>query len=434
MTTKSSKQESTHNQRRVGATDQTQKQRRVGTTDQTHKQRRVGATDQTQVAIGQEDSLSQPAGLRPQAQRTVACSLRQGVLHLGGINTFCDAIQQQFSLLIDQPCLPEHSLADNSHNWDLIEKLEIFQAIQHTVQKVRVYATQRGLHPGEMAAPSLRAWQWLVFLSQPANLAAHLAALVRLKEIANKPAFSKHRLASQAPIYTGLSFFHIPNLLRSRPGQPAVKMVVSEGFIHAPDDILESLLQLGVNAADKSALTRVRKYAKTPEFKRTNTELAKIDDLVEQNALGQHQNLLEIFGRVKNQYFDPSFTQPRLTWNKTLTYNKYGHYIPASDTVMISMSLDAPDTPDYVLDFVMYHELLHKAFGFRGNQSRLYAHHKAFRQKEKQFPHYEQAQAYLSQLGSRVRRKKKKSSSKLQVVTKLSFKRLKNKLSTKKKG
>jgi hypothetical protein len=42
---------------------------------------------------------------------------------------------------------------------------------------------------------------------------------------------------------------------------------------------------------------------------------------------------------------------------------KMGHYDFIRDTVMLSVTLDAPDVLDYVVDYVMYYELLHKKLG-----------------------------------------------------------------------
>jgi predicted metal-dependent hydrolase len=94
--------------------------------------------------------------------------------------------------------------------------------------------------------------------------------------------------------------------------------------------------------------------------------------------------------------------QPNLTWNKTLTHRKFGHYQANTDTVMLSISLDKSSTPAYVIEFVMYHELLHKQLGVVTNRGRRYAHTKAFREAEARFPQQEQAQAYLNKLSLKI--------------------------------
>jgi predicted metal-dependent hydrolase len=89
-------------------------------------------------------------------------------------------------------------------------------------------------------------------------------------------------------------------------------------------------------------------------------------------------------------------------WNKTLTHRKFGHYQTNTDTVMLSISLDQPSTPAYVVEFVMYHELLHKQLGVVTNHGRRYAHTKAFREAEARFSQQERAQAYLNKLSAEI--------------------------------
>ncbi|MFN2286346.1 MAG: topoisomerase II, partial [Anaerolineae bacterium] len=87
-----------------------------------------------------------------------------------------------------------------------------------------------------------------------------------------------------------------------------------------------------------------------------------------------------------------------LTWNKTLTHRKFGHYQTTTNTVMLSLSLDDAAVPPYVVDFVMYHELLHKHLGIKFVNGRRYAHTAEFRDAERRFAQYAQAETFLAQL------------------------------------
>jgi predicted metal-dependent hydrolase len=81
------------------------------------------------------------------------------------------------------------------------------------------------------------------------------------------------------------------------------------------------------------------------------------------------------YDRVNAKYFKGSFEMPNITWGRDST-RKLGHYHYGSDTVMLSTVLK--DEPRF-LDFVMYHELLHKKHGLtRGGR----AHTKAFKDEE----------------------------------------------------
>jgi predicted metal-dependent hydrolase len=79
-----------------------------------------------------------------------------------------------------------------------------------------------------------------------------------------------------------------------------------------------------------------------------------------------------------------------------------GHYDYFRDIVMLSVTLDAPDVPDFVIDYVMYHELLHKAMGAEVVNGRRYAHTPAFREAERKFPRYDEAEAFLQETAHKL--------------------------------
>lgn len=67
--------------------------------------------------------------------------------------------------------------------------------------------------------------------------------------------------------------------------------------------------------------------------------------------------------RVNAVYFRAHMPKPNLVWNRILTRRKFGHYQPSRDTMMLSVSMDDSKVPAFVVDFIMYQELLHKKHG-----------------------------------------------------------------------
>ena len=120
-----------------------------------------------------------------------------------------------------------------------------------------------------------------------------------------------------------------------------------------------------------------------------------------QLARGAYFDLAEVFVRVNRRYFGGDLGMPRLIWSYQLTRRKLGHYQFATDTVMISRSLDGADVPAYVVEFVMYHELLHKHMGVKVMNGRRYAHTPEFRAAERRFGEYAVADAWLKGLAER---------------------------------
>jgi hypothetical protein len=68
------------------------------------------------------------------------------------------------------------------------------------------------------------------------------------------------------------------------------------------------------------------------------------------------------------------------------------------DTVMVSSTLDRENVPPYAVDFIVYHELLHKKLGVRWKNGRMAAHTPQFLRAEKRFRQYDQAKAVLRKL------------------------------------
>jgi hypothetical protein len=62
---------------------------------------------------------------------------------------------------------------------------------------------------------------------------------------------------------------------------------------------------------------------------------------------------------------------------------------------MIHPVLDSPAVPDYVIEDVLYHEMLHHELGMVRSNGRCLSHHRMFKAKEKSFPHSARAQEWI---------------------------------------
>ena len=109
--------------------------------------------------------------------------------------------------------------------------------------------------------------------------------------------------------------------------------------------------------------------------------------------------LLSSFDRVNAAYFDGLLDLTNLRWGSD-SYRKLGSYAYASDTITLSRLLEE----DYeLLDYVMYHEMLHKKHKFVRNKTRSHHHTAAFRKDERKFLNWERCEERLSRLGRKKR-------------------------------
>lgn len=116
----------------------------------------------------------------------------------------------------------------------------------------------------------------------------------------------------------------------------------------------------------------------------------------ENDTEGSVYDLEAVFQACNVRNFGGKMQRPEgLRWSARVNHSTMGSYNLRSDTVMINRGLDSRKVPAYVLDFVMYHELLHKLLGIETSGSRNRAHTPEFRKLEQAHPDYQHAQDFI---------------------------------------
>ena len=104
--------------------------------------------------------------------------------------------------------------------------------------------------------------------------------------------------------------------------------------------------------------------------------------------------LKESFDRVNQKYMFGIMETPNLKWG-TKSYTKLGSYDYGTDTITISSILKNHDD---LLDYVMYHEMLHKKYKFTTKNGRTLHHSKEFREEEAKFENAKLMEKKIRQL------------------------------------
>jgi hypothetical protein len=287
---------------------------------------------------------------------------------------------------------------------DLLQATKpILAKIQGHLKRIEAICSEAGSSPQNLPDPSLRAYQWLDFLSEEPSLNSHLKALQQAtRQVESlRPKFPA-RLHS---LPVEVRFYNLSGLYRSQVRDGRLLLVANEAFIAAPPAVMESMIWAVVlpKRRRKEPLALVRQFADTPAFsdvaQRVTCGAPEIED---GHSQGQFHDLKAAFRRVNQRYFKNQMVPPRLSWGQRLSRRKLGHYQPATDTIQVSRTLDNPDVPRYVVDFVVYHELLHKQIGIQVNGGRRYSHTPAFKQAERRFQRFQEAQDFLNGLGKNM--------------------------------
>ena len=104
---------------------------------------------------------------------------------------------------------------------------------------------------------------------------------------------------------------------------------------------------------------------------------------------------------VNEAYFFGLIEKPNLVRHNSM--RRLGSYEYGSDTMSISEVL-LPDKE--LLDYVMYHEMLHKKHKFNSKNGRNYHHTQLFRKNEKEFENSERIERELSKVLKTSQRKR----------------------------
>jgi hypothetical protein len=114
------------------------------------------------------------------------------------------------------------------------------------------------------------------------------------------------------------------------------------------------------------------------------------------SAQGKVYDLDLMFDELNEVYFENTIEKPTLTWSGTKTYRILGHYDATHFTIVISKSLDEPNVPNFVVQAVLHHEMLHIKHPTKIIDGRRYSHTKAFRTDEKDFEFYEESEKWIN--------------------------------------
>jgi hypothetical protein len=145
-----------------------------------------------------------------------------------------------------------------------------------------------------------------------------------------------------------------------------------------------------------------RQYAYQPQVQRAS-ELARQSRgrKTLTGAVGRVHNLDKLFARLNRRYFNNDLPMPALSWSLRKSKRILGHHDYAHEAIVISRSLDTPETPEFFVEYVLYHEMLHMKHQPRTVNGRRVYHTPAFRADERRFERHEDAMAELEKMANR---------------------------------
>lgn len=187
---------------------------------------------------------------------------------------------------------------------------------------------------------------------------------------------------------------NLRSYLSFRKERSKITLRVHRLFEKADHSILDALMSY-VCHNNKEAKSLMRRYVH--EYF-ANTTLPRIPLLTR----GKVYDLQVFYDRIKKQFFSPSFDAV-IGWSRAPKRKKYRHitfgtYDRHRRRILIHPLLDQIGVPEYFIEFVVYHEMLHAEVPAQiDTAGRCRSHTKQFRLREQLFPFYLEAKKWEKQ-------------------------------------
>ena len=197
-------------------------------------------------------------------------------------------------------------------------------------------------------------------------------------------------------------FVNVNSSIRYRAGTLEVKL--SDLLAGAPTPVKEALARilLGKLFRKPAAPAEVHRYRQYLNQKEIRRQIQLVRQIRGRKHIsgpeGKVFNLADVFQRLNMKYFSGLLAQPDLGWSLGRSRSMLGHFDPSHNAIIISRVFDEPSVPDFALDYVMFHEMLHLQYPVDHSKSRRCVHTKEFREAERRFPNWKEAKEALKRL------------------------------------
>lgn len=197
-------------------------------------------------------------------------------------------------------------------------------------------------------------------------------------------------------------FASVNNTIRLREGRLLVR--ISDLLEGAPEAVLRAIAHILLakmyrKPIDREHATRYRRYVSTHHMSEKAHLLRQMRGRKRiTTARGHVFHLEEIFEDLNRKYFYGLMARPLMTWSTERARNRLGHYDPAHNAIVVSSVFDHPRVPRYVVEYIVYHEMLHLKHPVKLRGSRRCVHSTEFQAEEKLFDRLDAAREFLKRL------------------------------------
>lgn len=185
-------------------------------------------------------------------------------------------------------------------------------------------------------------------------------------------------------VRNGKIFVRIAEICREMPfeGQKALAYI-----------LIAKILRKKVSAKARKVYSA---FIKTQEIREQATENKRTRGRkIITSAKGEVYDLDEIFDDINEIYFRDAIPKPVLSWSSGQTFRILGHHDSTHQAIIISKSLDDRKVPPFVVEYVVYHEMLHIFHPVEIKNGRRVIHSPEFKRNEQKFQYFEEAEKWI---------------------------------------
>jgi len=196
-------------------------------------------------------------------------------------------------------------------------------------------------------------------------------------------------------------YANVSSSIRVNAERTRIHVKISDQLEGAPAPVHEALAYILVSKLYRKAVPK--KYNHRYKLFLNRNDMRRRALLVRQirgrkmilGAKGEHYDLGEVFEDLNQRFFHGLLARPALSWSRTPSRWLLGHFDPAHNAIVISRVFDNPNVPQFAVEYIVYHEMLHLKHPTEHRSRQRCVHTKAFKAEEKLFPQYREATAFL---------------------------------------
>jgi hypothetical protein len=178
----------------------------------------------------------------------------------------------------------------------------------------------------------------------------------------------------------------------------------SDLLLRAPLDVLEGAAALLLARVYRRRTPRVlvKPYLEYARCDRTRSRISTMRRTrirpKQVAPQGKHYDLAVLFDDLNGKYFSGLLERPNIGWSTRGWRRQFGCYDPGPNQILLNRRMDRPEVPQFVVEYVLYHEMLHVKHPTRRSGCSLISHSPQFRAEEKLFHQFGSARKFLDRL------------------------------------